>query len=79
MPIPRILQSSADPASVSLTIKGALVALIPVAITVARLKGVELAEDQVVHFIDEVARVGAAIALIFGFARKVYHWVKAQR
>jgi len=77
----KYLSSSVDPSKLSLTVKGILVGIVPVAILLAKFKGVELAEGDLQPFIDSVGNVilmtGAALSAvwtIYGAARKL--WVR---
>jgi len=72
----KILQSSANPNKWSLTFKGILVSLIPLAIAFASMKGVALTETELVQLVDVVTMVGSSIAIGIGLARKIYYKFK---
>lgn len=71
MKYPKLLGSSVDPAQLSLTIKGVLLGLIPLAIAVAKLSGVTLLEGDLVNLIEAVFAVVAGIITTVGAVRKV--------
>lgn len=66
-----ILGSSADPDKVSATVKGLLIALVPIIISVAQYYEVELAESMVMEIINAVGAIVAAGVTIFGAVRKM--------
>lgn len=69
-------ESSTGTGNLALTVKGALLALVPVAIAVLSSQGINLAESDVVDFINSVFTALSAIALVFGLGRKVYYSLK---
>lgn len=69
-------ESSTGTGNLALTVKGALLALVPVAIAVLSSQGINLAESDVVDFINSVFTALSAIALVLGLGRKVYYSLK---
>jgi hypothetical protein len=75
-----ILVSSADPNEVSLTVKGALVAIIPGVMALAGLAHVNLGDgsvltglfDAVAQFVQSLLTVVATVMTVVGAVRKVY-------
>lgn len=65
-----VLGSSKDPEKLSLTIKSALLALVPVIIAVGRLNGLDLVETDLVQVINAIFTIVSMIGVIVGFARK---------
>lgn len=67
-----------------MTVKGFLVALVPVAITLGSLAGVDVDAgslngfiDALVNAIEAVSAAVAAVLVVIGFLRKAYRWAKA--
>lgn len=58
------LGSSVDPASLSLTVKGALVAVLPVALLVLKALGVEVAENEAGQIVDAVVALVGAVSMV---------------
>lgn len=73
-----LFKSSADPSKVSLTIKGAGVALIPIAIGVATIFGIPLLETDLVQLVEQVATIVSALMILVGLVRKVYLGLKKE-
>jgi uncharacterized membrane protein len=70
---PKLLSSSANENNLSLTIKGLLVALVPLIIAILRGFGVDMAEIEVTSVIDAIFGVVASVMILFGLARKLYY------
>lgn len=68
----KILQSSTGSGNLSLTIKGLLLSLVPIAIAIASAQGVTLAEADLTKFINDLFTVIASITVVIGLARKIY-------
>lgn len=75
----KLLASSSDPKQLSLTVRGVLVAVVPLVAVVIRVAGGELDDSQVQVIIDSVSNAvfmfGSAVSLIMmvaGLIRKVY-------
>lgn len=75
--------SSVDPASLSLTVKGILAGVIPVALLVAKLAGVQLPDgtlnDIVQGITDLIVAIGgvvSVVATLYGAIRKIYYEFK---
>ena len=64
------LGSSQDPAKLSLTVKGILVALVPILLFVAAQLNLPLVEADVTTLIEQVTSIIAAGAIIWGVIRK---------
>lgn len=65
--------SSTGTGSLSLAIRGALVALVPIIIAVLNSQGFSLEESMVVEVIDSVFALVAAGMVTFGLGRKLYY------
>ena len=63
--------SSDGSGNLSLTIKGLLMALAPLSITVFQHYGVKITENEVVDFINSVLAAVAAIVVVVGMVRKL--------
>lgn len=64
--------SSAGSGDLSLTIKSLLLGVIPILVTVAKMNGYEIAENDIVQLVDNVFAVIAIIGVIIGLGRKVW-------
>ena len=62
---------------VSLTLKGAVLALVPVLIMGLNAFGVDLTEVEVVELVEQVSIAVSAAMVVVGLARKV--WVKLNK
>ncbi len=71
-----ILQSSKNTKDLSLTIKGILVALAPIAISVMGIAGVEIAQENYMTLVENVVAVVSATMILLGVMRKLYFSVK---
>ena len=76
----KLLASSSDPKQLSLTVRGVLVAIVPLVAVVIRAAGGELDDSQVQLIIDNVSNAvflfGSAVSLVMmvaGLIRKVYN------
>ena len=74
-----LVQSSADPTKLSVTVKGALGTAASILLLVSPLVHVQISNEQVTTIIDLVAQIVisfcaviSAVAAILGFARKIY-------
>ena len=66
-----ILASSVNAERISLTVKGILLAIVPVALIVAQIAGLNVAQEDLVDFIESVS-AGISIAIIiYGVGRKI--------
>lgn len=72
--INKLLKSSADPEKLSTTVKGILLAIVPVIIMVTGLEQEEV--NTLVNAIVQVVFLGASLIsacqIIYGLARKIY-------
>ena len=64
--------SSVDPATVSLTLKGLLISLVPVILIVSKGFGWDVLETDVVNFIEQAVLVVGAILTMWGLVRKSF-------
>lgn len=64
-------KSSADPTKISLTIKGALLALIPVAVLVARSAGIEVTENELVELANNLVALVSLALVVWGGVRRL--------
>lgn len=75
----KLLASSSDPKQLSLTVRGVLVAVVPLVAVVIKLAGGELNSGDVQAIIDNVSNAvflfGSAVSVVMmvaGLVRKVY-------
>jgi len=66
-----MLGSSVDPNKLSLTVKGILIALIPLFIAIGRMNGLELIETNLVQIINGIATLIATVVTLWGLIRKI--------
>jgi len=78
MQIPKVFASSVDPEKISLTIKGVIIAAVPVVIAIAGLTRLNLGQadisalaDGLIGAIDLMAKTAAALMIVFGLVRKI--------
>ena len=81
-----IVVSSADPAEISLTIKGVLVGTIPTVMFAVGVAHLGIGQDQLTALFDAVAnlvqvlRTGVAAAMtVYGMVRKLWNTIKAHQ
>ncbi len=65
-------QSSTGSGELSLTIKGLLTALIPVAMYFAKQQSWDITEAQIWDFINAVLAVVSTVTILVGLARKIF-------
>lgn len=66
-------QSSTGSENMALTIKGALLAIVPILIAVLSSQGYTLTENDVVEVINTGFTAVSAVMVFFGLARKMYY------
>lgn len=81
MKLPSFLMSSADPAKLGLTVRGALLAILPIVIIFSGLTEAELlpAVDAIVSFVTITSSAVAAFWFALGLVRKIYFRIKDGR
>jgi len=60
---------------ISLTLKGAIVALVPTIVLIANYFGADLTTNAILADIEVIWTGIAALMIIIGFLRKVYYWI----
>ena len=73
MSIPEIFKSSDNSGNLSMTIKGLLIGIIPLAILLAKTFGISLAETDLTEFINAGAIAATAFVTFVGLGRKIYY------
>ena len=68
----KLLASSKNPENLSLTIKGILLALVPIIIFIAQKNSVALSESEIVEIINAIAVALTSVMIILGLARKIF-------
>ena len=66
-----LLSSSADSQKLALTVKGILLAVVPVVLLVARSNGVDVTEGELVELVAQVVAVVSAVVTLLGLGRKL--------
>lgn len=69
-------QSSHDPRELSITIKGFLMAWIPMIIAVGQLFNVPLTTEALTELVQSITTFISAGMIIGGIIRKAYYWVE---
>ena len=68
--------SSTGNGDLSLAIKGAMLGIVPVIITLASMSGLEITQDQIVQVINQIFTVVSAVVVLIGLIRKIYNTYK---
>ena len=63
--------SSTGSNDLSLTIKGLLLALVPLSVTVFKYYGVEVAQDDVLEIVNSIIAGVSALVIAYGLIRKL--------
>ena len=66
-------QSSTGSQNIALTIKGALLAIVPILIAILSSQGYTITENDIVEIINSLFTTISAIALFLGLGRKLYY------
>lgn len=70
-------QSSTGDGDLALTIKGLLMALVPLSVTALQHYGFKVAQDQVIEIVQAAFAVGSAVIVLIGLVRKLANHVDA--
>ena len=68
-----MLGSSVDAESISLTIKGFGIALIPAVILIARMFDFEIVENDLVQIVNAAATISSMVMVVYGIGRKYFN------
>lgn len=71
-----ILQSSANPQELSMTIKGAIIAVAPVIIAIFQSLGIGISETLFIDIVQSIGVVISSVIMLVGLLRKAYYTVK---
>lgn len=74
--LPKALQSSVNPSELSLTVKGILISIIPVAIFLGNQFGLQLTESFLMDFIEQITTLVSVIVITVGLLRKLWVTIK---
>lgn len=69
-------ESSTGNNTLSLTIKGAMISFVPVAVALLHSHGIAIADDQVTGFINQTFMFASALVVFIGVCRKAYFWFR---
>jgi len=64
--------SSTGSGNVSMTVKGAIVSLVPVSIALLAMSGYTVDESMVMEAVNAVFTAVSAVLIVYGIVRKVY-------
>lgn len=67
-----LAKSSVNPQEVSLTVKGALLGIIPVLLMYAQFAGLEWSQDQLASLVQIITAIVSTFLTLVGLIRKVY-------
>lgn len=79
MKLPKLLQSSANPENLSLSIKGFLVMLVPTILAISGVLGWSLTEGDILEVINAIVATIGGMFFLYGVARKVYYYFVNKR
>lgn len=71
-----LIASSSNPEKLSLTITGALTAIVPVLIAVFQLLGIAISETFLFDIIQQIGVIVSAGVMLVGLLRKAYNIVR---
>lgn len=74
--VPSWLASSANATQVSMTMRGIIVAFIPLLIAVLNNAGVEVTETQIDEVVGMITAAVSSLMIAYGLLRKVFFFVK---
>lgn len=74
--MPKFLQSSVGDGSLSLTIKGLLIGLVPTMISLFQFYGYNISENVLINIIENVFAIISLITITYGLLRKLYYSFK---
>jgi len=72
----KYLGSSVNPNKLSLTIKGALIALVPIIVAILKASGVDITEISLIDLINSIFTAVSALLVVYGLGRKIFYKVK---
>ena len=72
----KLIQSSANPDKLALTIKGILTALIPVILLVLSVWGFNIGTEEITEVIAQITGIIAGVVILLGLCRKFYFLIK---
>lgn len=76
---PKFLQSSVDANTLSLTVKGIIIALIPAIIIIGKYAGIEIVETQIMQSAEEITLALASLVTSLGLLRKASKHLDTKR
>ena len=65
--------SSTKSGDLSLTIKAALLGIVPVLVSFARMQGLDIAESDVVELVNQIFALLSVIGIVYGLIRKLFN------
>lgn len=71
-----LVASSSGSGNLSTTLKGLLVLMIPVLITIGRRYNIEVTETQVMEIVQRATEIIGQILLVYGLIRKFWIWLR---
>lgn len=69
----KYLGSSANPEKLALTIKGALVSLVPLLVIIFTNYNIDITSDEIMEIINAIFAVVGSVMVMWGIVRKVYY------
>lgn len=68
-----LVVSSEDPTKVSLTVKGSLIAAIPMLVVLSQMLRLNWSQDQLALIVEGVSTIVSSFLVLFGLLRKLYY------
>ena len=68
----KFLGSSADPEELSLTIKSAMVWLVPALVALSTYSGIDITQNELIDLANNLTILVATAMTVFGLGRKIY-------
>ncbi len=70
--------SSDGSGNLSLTIRGAIVAIVPIIVAILSSQGINIDQNVVIDFVDSIFAAIAAVMIAVGIGRKIYYRFKGE-
>lgn len=70
--------SSDGSGNLSLTIRGAIVAIIPIIVAILASQGINVDQNAIIDLVDSIFAAVAAIMIAYGLGRKFYYKLKGE-
>lgn len=75
--LPKMLQSSADPSKLALTVKGILLGIMPLVIALFAYFGLDFTTNDYAQAVEQITALLAISMTFVGAMRKFYYFIKS--